>query len=77
MQVKAMVSSKKGSKVTNYKEDVAFIDLKSLLKTNSHDFPEISLPSSGIYLSGSEDSPEKMEIISTQFALILNYDILY
>ena len=48
-----------------------------MLKTNSHDFPEISLPSSGIYFSGSEDSVEKMKIISTQFSLELNYDLLY
>ena len=77
MQIKTEVSSKKGSKISAYKEDVLLSDLSSVLKTNSHDFPEISLPSSGIYFSGSEDSPEKMEIISTQFALMLNYDILY
>ena len=77
MKIKSEVSSKKGSKISAYKDDVLLSDLSSLLKTNSHDFPEISLPSSGIYFSGSEDSPEKMEIISTQFALMLNYDILY
>ena len=48
-----------------------------MLKKNSHDWPEIELPSSQIFFSGSEDSVEKMEIISTQFSLELNYDRLY
>ena len=48
-----------------------------MLHQNSHDFPEIKLNSSDIYFSGSEDSPEKMTIVSTKFSLEYNYDTLY
>jgi hypothetical protein len=40
-------------------------DLVDMLKTNSHDYPEIRIKSSEIFFSGSEDSPEKMTIVST------------
>jgi hypothetical protein len=54
-----------------------YTDLSSLLKRNSHDYPEIKLDSSAIYFSGSEDSPEKMDIVSTRFAVELNFDLLF
>lgn len=48
-----------------------------MIYQNSHDFPEIKLNSSKIFFSGSEDSPEKMTIISTKFGLEFDYDKLY
>jgi|TARA_B110000285_G_C14731508_1_gene426668 hypothetical protein len=77
MQIHQSISSKKGSKVTPYKDDIIWSDLTSMLHQNSHDFPEIKLNSSDIYFSGSEDSPEKMTIVSTKFSLEYNYDTLY
>ena len=77
MQVAQTVDSKRGSKIQSYKEPIVETDLKTMLKTNSHDYPEIKLHSDEIFFSGSEDSPEKMTIISTKFALQLNYDLLY
>ena len=77
MQIHQSISSKKGSKVTPYKDDIVWSDLTSMLHQNSHDFPEIKLNSSDIYFSGSEDSPEKMTIVSTKFSLEYNYDTLY
>ena len=47
-----------------------------MIKTNSHDYPEIKLNSSSIYFSGSEHSPEKMNVISTKFGLEVDYDLL-
>ena len=66
-----------GAKITPYKDAIVWSDLASMIHQNSHDFPEIKLDSSGIYFSGSEDSPEKMTIISTKFSLDYSYDILY
>ena len=48
-----------------------------MIKTNSHDYPEIKLDSSSIFFSGSENSPEKMNVISTKFGLEVNYDLIY
>jgi hypothetical protein len=47
-----------------------------MIITNSHDFPEIKINSSSIYFSGSENSPEKMNVISTKFGLEVNYDMV-
>ena len=47
-----------------------------MIKTNSHDYPEIKLNSSSIYFSGSENSPEKMNVISTKFGLEVDYNLL-
>jgi hypothetical protein len=77
MQIRQTMSSKKGSKVTPYKEQIIWKDLSSMIHQNSHDFPEIKLNSSDIYFSGSEDSPEKMTIIATKLGLEFNYDLLY
>ena len=77
MQIHQEMNSKKGSKVTPYKDDIKWTDLASMLHQNSHDFSEIKLNSSEIYFSGSEDSPEKMTIVSTKFSLEYNYDSLY
>jgi hypothetical protein len=67
MEIHQKVKSKVGSKVTPYKDDVIHKNLTSLLKTNSHDYPEIKINSSEIFISGSENSPEKMKVISTKF----------
>jgi hypothetical protein len=58
-------------------EPIIHKDLGEMLKTNSHDYPEIRLKSSEIFFSGSEDSPEKMTIVSTKFSLELDYDMIY
>ena len=76
MQIRQTMSSKKGSKVTPYKEQIIWKDLSSMIHQNSHDFPEIKLNSSSIYFSGSENSPEKMNVISTKFGLEVNYDMV-
>jgi hypothetical protein len=68
---------KKGSKVTPYKDDIVFTDLSSMIKRNSHDYSEIKLDASKIFFSGSEDSPEKMDVITTTFAVELNYDTIF
>ena len=47
-----------------------------MIRTNSHDYPEIKLNSSTIFFSGSENSPEKMNVISTNFRLEVNYDAI-
>ena len=47
------------------------------MSPNSHDYPEIQINSSQIFFSGSEDSPEKMEVISTTFSVDLNFDTIY
>ena len=47
-----------------------------MIRTNSHDYPEIRLNSSSIFFSGSENSPEKMKVISTKFGLQVNYDMV-
>lgn len=77
MQIHQTMTSKKGSKKTPYKEDIIWSDLSSMIKQNSHDFPEIQLDPSDIYFSGSEDSPEKMTIISTKFNLLFDYNVLF
>ena len=77
MQISETVVSKKGAKVSLYKEPIIHKDLVDMLKTNSHDYPEIRLHSDEIFFSGSEDSPEKMTIVSTKFALELDYDMIY
>ena len=76
MQIQETVNSKIGSKVTSYKDPKVLRNLSSMIKTNSHDYPEIKLNSSSIYFSGSENSPEKMNVISTKFGLQVNYDLL-
>ena len=48
-----------------------------MIFTNSHDYPEIRIHSDEIFFSGSEDSPEKMTIVSTKFALELDYNMIY
>jgi hypothetical protein len=68
---------KKGSKVSQYKEDIMYTNLSSMIKRNSHDYSEIKLDSSKIFFSGSEDSPEKMDVITTKFAVELNYDTIF
>ena len=77
MQVRQTMTSKKGSKRSPFKEDIIWKDLSSMIHQNSHDFPEILLNSSDIYFSGSEDSPEKMTIISTKFDLVFDYNLLF
>jgi hypothetical protein len=47
------------------------------LEKNSHDYPELKLNSSSIYFSGTEDSPEKMTIINTGWAVEFNYNKIY
>lgn len=69
MQIYQTVNSKVGSKITSYKEPQVLRNLSSMIKTNSHDYPEIRLNSSTIFFSGSENSPEKMNVISTNFGL--------
>ena len=51
-------------------------NLSSMIRTNSHDYPEIKLNSSSIFFSGSENSPEKMKVISIKFGLELNYNMI-
>ena len=77
MQIRQTVSSKKGSKVTPFRDQIYWKNLESMIHRNSHDFPEIKINSSEIYFSGSEDSPEKMTIISTKLGLELNYDKIF
>lgn len=60
-----------------YKEPIIHKDLSEMIFTNSHDYPEIRLHSDEIYFSGSEDSPEKMTIISTQLGLELDYNMIF
>lgn len=62
--------------MTPYKEEKVLKNLTSMIRTNSHDFPEIKINSSSIYFSGSENSPEKMNVISTKFGLEVNYDMV-
>ena len=46
MQIHQKVNSKVGSKVTSYKDDIIHKNLSSMMKTNSHDYPEIKINSS-------------------------------
>ena len=46
MQIHQKVNSKVGSKVTPYKDDFIHKNLSSMIKTNSHDYPEIKINSS-------------------------------
>jgi hypothetical protein len=48
-----------------------------MLATNSHDYPELKLNSSNIFFSGTEDSPEKMTVVSTKIDLKVDYDMIY
>ena len=48
-----------------------------MIQQNTHDYKEIQLDPSDIYFSGSEDSPEKMIIISTKFKLQFDYNLLF
>jgi hypothetical protein len=77
LQVKQTTLIKKGSKISPFIDDIVYKNLSSQLTTNSHDYPEIKLNSSKIYFSGSENSPEKMDVISTIFSVDLNYDTIY
>ena len=77
LQVKQTTLIKKGSKISPFIDDIVYKNLSSQLTTNSHDYPEIKLNSSKIYFSGSENSPEKMDVISTIFSIDLNYDTIY
>lgn len=77
MQLSQSVNSKNGAKISSYKEPIIHKELGQMLRTNSHDYPEIRLMDNEIFFSGSEDSPEKMTIISTKFALELDYDMIY
>ena len=76
MQIYQTVNSKVGSKITSYKEPQTMRNLSSMIRINSHDYPEIRLNSSSIFFSGSENSPEKMNVISTKFGLQVNYDMV-
>jgi hypothetical protein len=69
--------SKKGAKTRQFNQDVKYSNLTSQVETNSHDYSEIKINSSDIYISGSEDSPQKMDVISTSFELVIDYDLLY
>tara|TARA_B110000285_G_scaffold221389_1_gene274273 strand:- start:131 stop:496 length:366 start_codon:yes stop_codon:yes gene_type:complete len=71
------VSSKKGSKVKPYRDSKIHKNLSSLISKNSHESPEIKLNSSDIFFSGSENSPEKMEVISTKYSVEINYDMIF
>ena len=71
------VESKKGSKIELYQEEVIYRNLSSMLATNSHDYPELKLDSSNIFFSGTEDSPEKMTVVSTKIDLRVDYDMIY
>ena len=77
MEVHQSSSSKLGSKKTPYKDTIVWNNLTSMIQQNSHDFPEVKLDPRDIYFSGSEDSPEKMKIISTKFDLRFNNDLLF
>ena len=48
-----------------------------MIEQNSHDFPEIRLDPSEIFFSGSEDSPEKMNVISTKFDIRFNLNMIF
>ena len=63
--------------MTKYKDDILHKDIDSKLTTNSHDYPELKLDSSSIHFTGTEDSPEKMTIINTRWALEINYNKIY
>ena len=69
--------TKTGSRVTPYMEDIIFRNISSMIKVNSHDYPEIKLDSESIVFSGSENSLEKMDIISTKFTVLFDYNLLF
>ena len=60
-----------------YKDGTMYTNLTSMIERNSHDYPEIKLDPKKIFFSGSEDSPEKMDIISTKFSLEMNLDQVF
>jgi len=77
LEVRQTTQVKKGSKVSPFIDDIVYTNLSSQLMTNSHDYAEIKLNSSKIFFSGTEDSPKKMEVVSTTFSIDLNYDTIY
>lgn len=77
MEIRQTSTQKLGSKKSPYKDTVIWKDLISMIKQNSHDYPEIMLDPSGIFFSGTEESPEKMNVISTQFELCFDINMLF
>ena len=77
MQLVINVQKKYGMITENETNQIVVDDLKEYLKTNSHGKKEIKLDSSDMIISGSDEHPQMMDVIFTQYSLRVNYNKLY